>query len=1210
MPTTTRAASGRRPKAQWEFWVDRGGTFTDVIGRRGSALRVAKVLSSGGAGSSEAATAGIRQILGLAPDEPIPAAEVGEVRMGTTVATNALLERKGARVALVVTAGFKDALKIGDQSRAELFDLFPRRPAQLVRAVVEAAERVAADGAVLRSLDRARLRADLAKLSGRVDAIAILCVHGYRHPGHEKQIAQVCAQLGFAWVFCSATTEAVSGLVRRGETTVVNAYLTPALRAHLDMLASELRSIPLRFMQSNGGLTGAADFCGSRAVLSGPAGGAVAAMALARKHGLRRIVSLDMGGTSTDVAHSAGELERTTGAKVAGMALATPMLLINTVAAGGGSICWHGSGRLQVGPHSAGVRPGPACYGRGGPVTVTDCNLALGRLVPAAFPKVFGRGHDRPLDLAATRRRLAQLGRQLGERSVERLAEACLGVAVERMVKALKSISIQRGHDLRQGYALVAFGGAGGQHACQIAARAGIDRILVHPLAGVMSAAGIGLASQRALRQQGMEVELAGSLARLKAIAAKLGVQVRAELRRQKVAAARIKVIQRVRLRYRDSSAAIAVKLASAARMRAAFAREHRRIYGFVRPRVELVVAAVEAEAVSGAKKMPAAFAARRGAGESRHASQRLFVAGSWHDAATCHRRELSPGRQLAGPALILEDTATTFVDLGWRATMLHDGTLQLERTASKAARGARRGRAAAGLARPTPDRLEVFNSIFMSIAEQMGHVLRNTAASVNIKERLDYSCAVFDARGGLVANAPHIPVHLGSMGATVAHVLKANRGRIRPGDAWLVNAPYAGGTHLPDLTVVAPVFRPGAKRPQFFVCARGHHADVGGLTPGSMPASSRALAEEGVVFDNFPVVRAGRLAHAELLAKLAAGRYPARSPAQNVADLSAQLAATAKGEAELQRLCAEQGDRVVAAYMRHIQANAAAAVRQLLGRLRPGRCEVRADDGARVCVAVTLERERPRATFDFAGTSPQQASCFNAPPAVTTAAIYYVLRSLLAADIPLNAGVLRHVRIKLPAGSMVNPGRDAAVAAGNVEVSQMVVDALLGALGVAAGSQGTMNNLTFGDNARQYYETICGGGGAGPASAGAEAVHTHMTNTLITDAEVLEDRYPVVVERFAIRRGSGGRGRHRGGAGVVRRLRFGAALELTVLANRRRVPPAGMAGGGAGALGRNWLRRADGTLEKGEGACSWAVGAGDVLEIHTPGGGGWGRRS
>ena len=1168
-------------------------------------MHVAKMLSSGGTGKGEAATAGIRQILGIRHTAKIPARLVEQVRMGTTVATNALLERKGSKVALVVTAGFKDILAIGDQSRPELFDLFPRRPAQLARRVLEVRERIHANGAVEQKLDERELKKDLAKLRGKIDSVAIVCVHGYRHPAHERRIAKMCEQLRLPWIFCSSTTEAVSGLVRRGETTLMDAYLTPILCTHVAKLSGELGDIHLRFMQSNGGLTGVDDFSGCRAVLSGPAGGAVGAIALAKKHGLARIVSLDMGGTSTDVAHSTGGLERTIDAKVAGMALATPMLRINTVAAGGGSIVWHGAGRLQVGPQSAGSEPGPACYGRGGPVTVTDCNLALGRLVPGTFPKVFGAKCDGPLDEKATRRQLARLGKRVGEKNIERLAEACLNVAIERMVKALKSISVQRGHDLRKGYALVAFGGAGGQHACQIAKRAGIAKVLIHPLAGVMSAAGIGLASMRALRQQTLEIPLVNGESRVKRTMARLVASAKAELRRQNASCKSAKVTRNVRLRYCDSSSDIAVELASARRMRAAFAVKHKQIYGFARPRVDLVIAGVEAEAMDGAATIPDSYKPRRGREKAQMHAHRIFVEGGWRDAVAFHRRELGAGERVVGPALILEDTATTYVDDSWKATTQADGSLLLAQLAKpRAKRKTSRG----VLSEPSPDRLEVFNSMFMSTAEQMGHVLRNTASSVNIKERLDYSCAVFDSKGGLVANAPHIPVHLGSMGATVTSVLRANHGKIRPGDAWLVNAPYAGGTHLPDLTVVAPVFRPGFMKPRFFVCSRGHHADVGGLTPGSMPAHSQTLDQEGVVFDNFKVVSAGKLEHAKLLAQLGKGRYPARSPQQNVADLLAQLAATAKGEIELQRICDEQGDTLAGAYMGHIQDNAANAVKELLPKLRPGSHEVVADNAAKVCVAVRIGRGRKDLTFDFAGTSGQQDSCFNAPPSVTTAAVYYVMRCLLQADIPLNAGVLRHVRLKLPAGSMINPARDAAVAAGNVEVSQMVVDALLGALKVSAGAQGTMNNLTFGNSAHQYYETICGGGGAGPAHAGARAVHTHMTNTRITDVEVLEDRYPVILERFAVRNGSGGAGRHSGGPGVIRRLRFNEPMAVTMLANRRSVPPAGQAGGSDGACGQNWVQRNDGLIDKGDGAHIWQAQKGDVLEVRTPGGGGWGR--
>ncbi len=1190
--------------ARWQFWIDRGGTFTDVIGRApNGSLHLTKLPSAGGNFCGDAAVAGIRQLLKVAPDVPLSAKQIETVRMGTTVATNALLERRGAKVALVITRGFADALRIRHQDRPRLFDFFPRRSEPLYTKVIEVDERVMASGAVVRKVEHKALRLKLEKLLREgIKAVAVVCMHGYRHQQHEAQIAQLCRTLGFEWVYASGATEPLIGMVGRGETTVADAYLTPLLRYYAQTVATQLGKIPLQFMQSNGGLVDAAAFSGRNAVLSGPAGGVIGTVKIGSAKGFERLVSFDMGGTSTDVAHWADELERTTDTELADVSLRAPMLRINTIAAGGGSECWFGSGRLRIGPQSSGADPGPACYGRGGPLTVTDCNLLTGRIVPEAMPAVFGPDHIQRLDELAARRRLRAIVRKLNRAvSVEQLAADFLDVANENMAKAVKSISVQRGHDLARDYVLVAFGGAGGQHACALADKLNIERVFVHPLAGVLSATGIGLAAVRAVRQCSLEIPLSGNHKRLKVELLKLANRAKAEVKRAPGQRSRLKVKLTAQLRYTGSFAHIDVEYTTAKMMLTAFAKEHKRQFGFARPGVRVVIAGAQAEAIS-EPVSSAILAVVTGNDDTKLAAHtRVFENAKWHRAKLTRRHDLAAGQIIVGPALVLEDTATTYVGVNWRAVVGDDGSMLITR------KGNRKAVSKSGFKRADPARLEIYNNLFMSVAEQMGHVLRGSAMSVNIKERLDFSCAVFDAEGLLVANAPHIPVHLGSMGASVQAVIRANGNKIRRGDAWLLNAPYAGGTHLPDLTVVSPVFITGST-PDFFVCSRGHHADVGGITPGSMPPHSTKLTEEGILFDNFPIVSRGKFNETSLRTKLGEGPWPARNPDQNVADLLAQLAANAKGAHELGSVCSRHSYAEVTANMRHIQNNAAKAVAALLTKLRPGSCVVRMDNGHQICVKISIHDNQKRATIDFSGTSGQVADNTNAPRAVVQAAVYYVLRGLLAEDIPLNAGCLRPIRLQVPAQSVLNPDRNAAVAAGNVETSQAIVDCLLGALGVCAGGQGTMNNVTIGNERYQYYETVCGGTGAGPRCDGSSAIHAHMTNTRITDPEVLEEQLPVVVERFGIRRGSGGGGRHRGGDGVVRGLRFLEDMQVAVLADRRRIAPAGSAGGEDGKTGINWVRTAQGTRHSGAGRALWHVKAGDTFELRTPGGGGWGK--
>lgn len=1185
---------------KWNFWIDRGGTFTDVIGvAPDGRVAVTKLLSSA-SGRDDAAVAGIRELLGLANNAKIPATQIHEVRMGTTVATNALLERTGVKVALLITQGFKDALVIRNQARPDLFDLFPKQQTPLYQCVIEIPERIRADGTLEQKVAVPKLKAQLRQLRRqKITTVAIVCLHSHRYPHHERQVAKLCRQLGFTAVFASAQVEPVIGAVARGETTVVDAYLTPLLQQHVHAIAQQLSRIRLLFMQSNGGLVAAQEFSGRNALLSGPAGGVVGAIAVAKQAGLERLISFDMGGTSTDVAHYAGDLERSNATKVAGIELRTPMLRINTVAAGGGSICWSGLGRLQVGPQSAGAEPGPACYGRGGPLTITDCNLILGRLIPAGLPQVFGPKHNELVAVKPALARLRAIAKEIKHPGrLASLAAAFIEIAIEHMAAAVKTISVQRGHELTRDYALVAFGGAGGQHACQLAAKLGLHKVIIHPLAGLLSAAGIGVAQVRTVRQRSLEVPLRGNLQQIKQTLVQLEDAARAQVAQAKTAG-EVMVIQRVLLRYTGETATLGVPLGTLAQMQAHFAQQYKAKFGFGVTK-KVFVASVEAEVVTSPGKFPNLQQATCTT-HGKPTTTKIFADGKFHTAPVYQRTALRVNQQLSGPALILEATATTYLPVNWQAQVAKDGVLTLvQQRVNKV------------VTKPTtkvsPARLEVFHSVFSGIAEQMGHVLQNTATSVNIKERLDFSCAIFDAKGSLVANAPHIPIHLGSMDTAVKHVIKANPTMHR-GDAWLLNVPFAGGTHLPDLTVVSPVFLPKASQPAMFVCCRGHHADVGGITPGSMPAHSTSLAQEGVCLDNFPLLRRGKFAGVALKKILAAGKYPARNIAHNIADLQAQLAANAKGATELLRACTEHGSATVLAYMQHIQANAAVAVRQLLSRLRPGKFRYQLDNGNEVCVTISLDKQRRTATIDFAGTSNQSPDNLNAPLAVVRAAVSYVLRCLLAAKIPLNSGLLRPVTIKVPKGSFLNPDKTAAVAAGNVEVSQAVVDALLGALKVAAASQGTMNNLSFGNATYQYYETVCGGAGAGPRQAGGAAIHTHMTNTLITDPEILEDRLPVVLEQFAIRTGSGGHGRNRGGDGVARSMRFLQAMQVTMLANHRLVPPYGMAGGAPGKCGKHWLRHPSGKISLGASACSWQVNPGDVLELRTPGGGGWGKR-
>ena len=1198
----------------WQFWIDRGGTFTDVVAKRpDGATETRKLLSQNPERYSDAAIQGIRDCLGLKPGERIPSEAIRAVKMGTTVATNALLERQGDRTVLAITRGFGDALRIGYQNRPKLFERHIVLPELLYERVVEIDERIDAGGQVLTPLDEDGARAGLrAAFDDGIRSIAVVFMHGYRHTAHERRVAEIAREIGFTQVSTSHRTSPLMKLVSRGDTTVVDAYLSPILRRYVDGVADELGDVRLMFMQSNGGLTDARLFQGKDSILSGPAGGVVGMVRTAEIAGFGRVIGFDMGGTSTDVSHYDGEYERAFETQVAGVRMRAPMMRIHTVAAGGGSILHFDGARFRVGPESAGADPGPACYRRGGPLAVTDCNVMLGRIQPRFFPRVFGPNADQPLDAEVVERRFAALAAEIaaatGERkNPEQVAAGFLTIAVENMANAIKQISVQRGYDVTE-YTLNSFGGAAGQHACLVADSLGMTTVLVHPYAGVLSAYGMGLADIRAMREQSVELTLEPQvLDDLAARLGALGADARVEIEGQGVEAGDITVLAKAHLRYQGTDTALIVAftgptLTGQDEMTAAFEDLHTQRFGFTMPGRALIVEAISAEAIGVTEKI---IDPERQAPADRPAPVALDTVESGFGGArrptpVYDRDDLAPGDAIDGPAIIIDANATTVVEPGWRAETTIRDHLVLRRVVE-------RPKAEAVGTRADPVMLEVFNNLFMSIAEQMGATLANTAYSVNIKERLDFSCAVFDRDGHLIANAPHMPVHLGSMGESIETVIRERRGTMKPGDVYVLNAPYNGGTHLPDITVITPVFDAAGAEILFFVGSRGHHADIGGITPGSMPPDSRTVDEEGVLIDNEVLVEGGRFREAEMVALLTGGRWPARNPEQNLADLRAQIAATEKGVQELRKMVEHFGLDVVWAYMGHVQDNAEEQVRRVLDVLKDGRFAYEMDDGAQIRVAISIDGRDRTATIDFTGTSAQRDNNFNAPSAVCKAAVVYVFRTLVDDDIPLNAGCLKPLRIVNPEGSMLNPRYPAAVVAGNVETSQCITDTLYGALGTMAASQGTMNNFTFGNERHQYYETICGGSGAGADFDGTDAVHTHMTNSRLTDPEVLEWRFPVLVREFAIRRGSGGRGRHRGGDGVVRRIRFLEPMTAAILSGHRRIPPYGLAGGEAGKPGRNAVERTDGSVEELAGTDRTEMNPGDVFVIETPGGGGYG---
>jgi 5-oxoprolinase (ATP-hydrolysing) len=1237
----------------WEFWIDRGGTFTDVIGRRPDGELVThKLLSENPEAYADAAVAGIRHLLGLSPSEPIPAARIGAVKMGTTVATNALLERKGERTLLLVTKGFRDALRIGYQARPKIFARHIVKPDMLYERVIEVDERARADGTVERAPDLDALRAELqlARDDG-IQAAAVVLMHAYRYSEHEQRVAALVRQLGFPQVSASHEVSPLIKLVGRGDTTVVDSYLSPIIRRYVAQVAADLNSVPsslvgedrkgdgkavrqsstsardpvtlapnpcpqrrgentrLMFMMSSGGLTAAELFRGKDAILSGPAGGVVGMAETGRQAGFDRLIGFDMGGTSTDVSHFAGDYERAFETEVAGVRMRAPMIRIHTVAAGGGSILHFDGARFRVGPDSAAANPGPKCYRRGGPLAVTDANVMVGKLIPDFFPKIFGPRQDLPLDAGAVREAFSALAGQIGDgRTPEQVADGFIRIAVENMANAIKKISVQRGYDVT-GYALNCFGGAGGQHACLVADALGMTEVLIHPFSSLLSAYGMGLADIRSVRQQAVEEPFGEKAhAALGRAARRLGRAASDEVAGQGVARGRIKLHVRAHIRYAGTDTSLVVnagmeaKLKTLPMMKSAFERAHKAQFGFVDRTKELVVEAVSVEAVGGgASFREQTTKIRRSKLAAPARRTRFFSGGKWQRAGVYLREKLAPGQKVTGPAIVIEPHQTVVIEPGWQAGLTAKNHLLLRRVIKLA-------RARAVGTRADPVMLEVFNNLFMSIAEQMGVALQNTAYSVNIKERLDFSCAVFDADGSLVANAPHMPVHLGSMDRAVESIIRENRGNIRPGDVYAINAPYNGGTHLPDITVCTPVF--DGRKILFWVASRGHHADVGGISPGSMSPNAATIEQEGVYIDNFKLVERGRFREKETHALFTRARYPARNPLQNVNDLKAQIAANEKGVADLRNMVRQFTLPVVRAYMRHVQDNAAESVRRVIDRLHDSAFSVEMDQGTVVKVRIGVDKKKREATVDFSGTSPQQPNNFNAPEPVARAAVLYVFRVMVDDDIPMNAGCLRPIRIIVPKKSLLSPEFPAAVVAGNVETSQEVTNCLFGALDAMAAAQGTMNNLNFGNARYQYYETICSGSPAGPGFPGTDAVHTHMTNTRLTDPEVLEFRYPVLLEDFHIRKGSGGRGRWNAGDGIVRIIRFLEKMECTILSGHRRVRPFGLAGGKDGQVGENWVRRRDGRMEKLSGCDATVIDAGEAIIIQTPTAGGYGAPS
>jgi 5-oxoprolinase (ATP-hydrolysing) len=1195
---------------RWQFWIDRGGTFTDIVARRpDGTLLTHKLLSENPEQYKDAAIAGIKHLLGLPADQRISPQQVAAVKMGTTVATNALLERKGDPTVLLITKGFRDALRIAYQNRPRLFDRNIVLPELLFEKVVEVDERIDAHGDIVQALEPDPVRQQLLALHAEgYRAVAIVLMHGYRYTAHEKQLAAIAAELGYTQISVSHEVSPMMKLVSRGDTTVVDAYLSPILRRYVDQVSAEMDGVRLLFMQSNGGLTDAHCFQGKDSILSGPAGGIVGMVRTAETAGFDKIIGFDMGGTSTDVSHYAGEFEREFETLVAGVRMRAPMMSIHTVAAGGGSILHFDGSRYRVGPDSAGANPGPASYRRGGQLAVTDCNVMLGKIQPAYFPNVFGPAADQALDRDVVVQKFSDMAQQIfqetgNRRTPEEVAEGFIEIAVGNMANAIKFISVQRGHDVSD-YTLTTFGGAGGQHACLVADALGMTRVFAHPFAGVLSAYGMGLADQTAMREQALELTLRDDSRNvLESRLQELAQQAADDLLAQGVSAARIDVLKRVHLRYDGTDSVIIVAFGEMDSMVMQFENAYKKRYSFLMPDKDMVIEAISVEAigVSGDREAPALSLPPRPGPLQAAETVQLFSGGQWHATALYRREEMRPGDLVQGPAIIAEKNATNIVEPGWQAEVTALDHLLMQRYL------VRRQRQAVGTS-ADPVMLEVFNNLFMSIAEQMGLRLQNTAFSVNIKERLDFSCALFDAAGNLIANAPHIPVHLGSMGESIRTIMRENAGKMQPGDVFMLNDPYHGGTHLPDITVITPAFDRTGKDILFYVGSRGHHSDIGGITPGSMPADSTVVEQEGILINNFQLVRGGRFLEQETIALLASGPYPARNIPQNLADLQAQIAANQKGVDELLKMVEHFGLDVVQAYMGHVQDNAEEAVRRVIAALKNSAYEYRLDNGAMIKVEIRVNHAERTADIDFSGTSAQLPNNFNAPSAICMAAVLYVFRTLVDDEIPLNAGCLKPLNVIIPEGSMLNPRYPAAVVSGNVETSSCITNALYGALGVLASAPGTMNNFTFGNGEYQYYETISGGSGAGHGFHGTDVVQTHMTNSRLTDPEILEWRYPVRLESYEIRHDSGGTGQWHGGNGGVRKIRFLAPMTASILSNNRIVPPFGAAGGNPGQCGRNMVIRNDGTQEELNFVASTDMQAGDVFVIATPGGGGFGK--
>ena len=1249
----TTSTPQMRSQGAWQFWIDRGGTFTDIVAQRpdGTTL-VHKLLSENPERYTDAPLQGIRELMEIPEDTPIPAEQIASIKMGTTVATNALLERKGDRTLFVTTEGFCDGLRIGYQNRPDIFARQIVLPEMLYEKVVEVGERMAANGELLKPMTaevEQRLRQDLtAAFEQGIRACAISFVHGYRFPTHEQRAAAIAREVGFTQVSTSHQTSPLVKWVSRSDTTVVDAYLSPILRRYVDRIEAALGkgdACPqLLFMQSNGGLTPAQYFQGKDSILSGPAGGIVGAVQASRRAGFNQIITFDMGGTSTDVAHyqqaaeetGSPNYERIYETEVAGVRLRSPMMAIHTVAAGGGSILAFEGDRYRVGPASAGAYPGPACYRNGGPLTVTDCNVMVGKIQPQFFPQVFGEDGRQALDVERVKVAFASLAKEIAaatgaEKKPEQVAEGFLAIAIDNMANAIKKISVQKGYDISH-YALCCFGAAGGQHACKLAESLGMKTVFVHPYAGVLSAYGMGLADRRVLKEQSLEHLLTPALMdELTEIMRALATAAKADLIAQgDDDIDTIEISQQLHLRYAGTDSTITVDFDDFSQIQQQFEQRYCQQYGITLPEKQLVVATVVAEAIGKTTAVNMAVNIKQSSQyteiskTNRLSTVPLFSDDRWHDAPVLYRDSLLPYSTLVGPAIILEKTGTNIIEPGWTATVDEDGALILRHqpvedclmkidTTSEVE------------SKPDPVRLEIFNNLFQTIAEQMGFTLQNTSSSVNIKERLDFSCAIFDAKGQLVANAPHIPVHLGSMGESVKALIESQSERFCLGDTFISNNPYNGGTHLPDITAITPVFlsekqpekqpeKQLEKQPLFFVASRGHHADIGGITPGSMPPNSVILEQEGVLLDNFKLVSQGVLQSEALRKHLITATFPARNPDQNLADLQAQIAANNKGAQELRRMVDQFGLLTVQAYMQHVQDNAEQAVRRAIKELyrqhgdKPLTCCVPMDCGANVQVSVSLTPQT--ATIDLTGTSEQQPNNFNAPLAVCKAAVLYVFRTLVDTPIPLNAGCLKPLEIIVPQECLLNPVYPAAVVAGNVETSQAVTDALYGALGALAASQGTMNNFTFGNERYQYYETICGGSGAGSTFCGTDAVQTHMTNSRLTDPEVLEMRFPVLLEAFSIRKGSGGSGQHTGGDGVVRRLRFREKMTASLLSGRRETVPFGLSGGQPGATGHTQVIRSDNSQQVLGATDCVEMQPNDVIVISTPGGGGYGELS